>query len=75
MKKRIWAQCKESMFLKIWTEDDKWESTIECVRALLRVDVQTVLYAWQRVFPNLINELKKRNIEYWTEKNVRNPMI
>ena len=42
---------------------------------MLRVDVQTVLYAWQLVFPNLINELKKRNIEYWTEKNVRNPMI
>jgi transposase-like protein len=74
-KKKIGAQYKESMFLKIWTEDDKWESTIECVRALLRVDAQTVLRAWQLVFPNFINELKKRNMEYWTEKNVRNPMI
>jgi hypothetical protein len=70
-KKRISADYKEAMFLKDWTEDDKWESTVACARALVRVDRQSVLRGWQLAFPNFINELKERKMEFWTEKKPR----
>ena len=71
-KKKIGIEYKESMFLEDWTEDDKWQSTVECVKALLRVDRQSILRGWQLSFPSFIDELKKRNMPYWTEKKLRN---
>jgi transposase/transposase-like protein len=67
-KKKIKATYKSDMFLKNWTEPDRWESTVECVRALGRVDQLSVMRGWQLAFPNYIDELKKRNMAYWVDK-------
>lgn len=67
-KKKINANYKEDMFLKDWTEPDRWESTTECVRALGRVHQLSIMRGWQLAFPNYIFELKKRDMAYWTEK-------
>lgn len=58
-KKKTNANYKEDMFLKDWTEPDRWESTTECVRALGRVDQLSIMRGWQLAFPNYIFELKK----------------
>lgn len=67
-KKKIKATYKADMFLQDWTEPDRWESTVECVRALGRVDQLSVMRGWQLAFPNYIYELKKRKMAYWIEK-------
>lgn len=67
-KKRIRAAYKEDMFIKDWTEPDRWESTVACVKQLLAVDQVTILRGWQLAFPNYIDELKKRDMPYWVEK-------
>ena len=67
-KKRIRAAYKEDMFIKDWTELDRWESTVACVKQLLAVDQVTILRGWQLAFPNYIDELKKRDMPYWVEK-------
>jgi DDE superfamily endonuclease len=72
-KKQIQAHYKENMFLSDWTEPDKWESTVECVRTLLAVRRVAILRGWQLAFPNFEDELKKRNMLYWIEKKTRNP--
>lgn len=71
-KKRIQADYKEDMFLSNWTEDDKWESTVECVRAILAVDSLSIMRGWQLSFPNFTDELKKRKLPYWKDKKTRN---
>jgi transposase-like protein/transposase len=74
-KKKLGADYKAAMFLKDWTEDDKWESTIACVRALLRIDSKSILRGWQLAFPGFVDELKKRNMEFWVEeKPLKLPM-
>jgi hypothetical protein len=67
-KKRICAEYKADMFIKGWTEPDRWESTVACVRQLLAVDQLTILRGWQLAFPNYIDELKKRDMLYWEDK-------
>lgn len=67
-KKKITAEYKDDMFLSDWSESDRWESTVECVRALLCVDQLTILRGWQLAFPNFVDELKRRNMLYWKEK-------
>jgi hypothetical protein len=71
-KKRIKEEYKADMFLTDWDEPDRWESTIACVKQLLLVDQLSILRGWQMAFPNVGDELKKRNILYWTEKPTRN---
>lgn len=70
-KKRVAAGYKEDMFLSDWSEPDRWESTVECVRELLRVDQLSILRGWQLAFPNYEDELKRRNMLYWKEKKPR----
>lgn len=67
-KKKIKETYKSDMFLKDWTEPDRWESTVECVRALGPVDQLSIMRGWQLAFPTYIDELKKRKMVYWKEK-------